>query len=248
MACASVAAVRRSRSTLASLVLVLATALCAPHTALASDRPVLTVGSSLVLPANDPQASGEQAGHAPAGHDAHGDGHSEKAAGPIAKYQEAIASSITAIVVFLIVMAVLGAAVWPKINAGLRDREAKIRDEIEAAERARQQAKEALAEYERSLAAARAEAKQMLEQTRAQQSAMAAELKSKADAELASLKERARREIDSARKAAVADIYQQASTLATQVASKVLRREVNAADQQRLVEESLAELASSARG
>ncbi|NBW89583.1 MAG: hypothetical protein EBR51_06680 [Gammaproteobacteria bacterium] len=52
----------------------------------------------------------------------------------------------------------------------------QIREEIESAEMARKQAKDALEQYQQSLAQARAEAQKMLETTKAQQTALAAEL------------------------------------------------------------------------
>ena len=52
-------------------------------------------------------------------------------------------------------------------------------------------------------------------------------------------------DIESARKAAVAELQAQSAALAVEVASKILRREVNDQDNARLVQESLQELASS---
>ncbi|HYE02420.1 MAG TPA: F0F1 ATP synthase subunit B [Phycisphaerales bacterium] len=158
-----------------------------------------------------------------------------------------VTSAVTALLVFLVVLGILWVAVWPKIVKGLKDREEKIRTEIEAAEMAQQQARAALQQYEKNLADARAEAQRMLEQTKAQQQAIAADLRQKADAELAQLRDRARRDIESAKRAALAEIYEQAATLATDVAAKILRREIGPGDQARLVRESLGELESVGR-
>ena len=56
------------------------------------------------------------------------------------------------------------------------------------------------------------------------------------------MKARALADIQSAREAAVKEINDHAVSLATTMASKILRREVGAGDQGRLVSESLAEL------
>ncbi len=164
------------------------------------------------------------------------------AAAPIASVKEGVPTAITALVVFVIVMAVLSTMVWPKITKGLSDRNAKIQSEIAAAEQARKQAKDALNEYERNLAEARAEAQKMLEATRAQQNAMAAELKAKADADLNAMREKAKADIEAAKKQALAEIYSESVLVATAMAGKILQREVSAGDQQRLMDESLAEL------
>jgi F0F1-type ATP synthase membrane subunit b/b' len=98
--------------------------------------------------------------------------------------------------------------------------------------------------YEKSLAQARAEAQRMLDDTRAQQNKLAAELKARNEAELGQMRERAMKDIEGAKRAALNEIYADAATLATHVASKILGREVSSGDQQRLVEESLRELKS----
>ena len=65
--------------------------------------------------------------------------------------------------------------------------------------------------------------------------------------ELAERVARANADIEAARKAAVADLQAQSAMLATEIASKILRRQVNDQDNQRLVQESLQELGSSRR-
>lgn len=165
--------------------------------------------------------------------------------GAIPTVKQGLATAIVALITFAIVAAFLGAVVWPKIQGALDERANKIREEIASVERARQQAKDALAEYERSLAEARAEATEMLEQTKAQQAKLAAELRARAEAEASDLKSRAIREIESAKKEAITEVYAESAALATMIASKLIGREVSADDQQRLLDESLAELGAS---
>lgn len=172
-----------------------------------------------------------------------GDGtYAKETVGAIPTAKQGLATGITALVVFAIVAAFLGAFVWPKIGGALDERANKIREEIEAAEAARKQARDALEQYEASLAEARAEARQMIEQARADQQKLAAELRARADAEVAAMKERALRDIDSARKQALSEIYSDAAALATAAAGKILKREINPGDQRELVEESLRQL------
>ncbi len=170
--------------------------------------------------------------------------HAIDKAGVVPTVQQGIVPMLVGIIVFVVVLAVLSLKVWPAILKGLKDREDKIRTEIESAEFARQQAKDALEQYNKSLAEARAEAQKMLDQTRAQQVALAAELKAKADAELTVLREKAMKDINAAKQAAVGEIYAEAANLASMVAGKILKREINANDQRRLVEESLSQLQS----
>ncbi|MDX2116162.1 MAG: F0F1 ATP synthase subunit B [Planctomycetota bacterium] len=147
-----------------------------------------------------------------------------------------------AIAVFLIAFFILRTAVWPKILGGLEAREGKIRSEVFAAEELRKTAAKEKADFERALAEARTEAQRMIEQTKAEQLRLAADLKARAETELTELREQARLSIDAAKRAAISDIYSHAATLATNVASKILQREVNPDDQRRLVEESVGQM------
>lgn len=212
---------------------------------------VLSLAATPVSAAPDAHSD---AGHTDAAHaadgqaddhgDGHGDGHGEAhgPATPIPPVKEGVAPAITALVVFAIVMFILATKVWPIITGGLDDRNGKIREEIAAAEAAQKQARAALEEYEKSLAEARVESQRMLDETRSQQAALAAELKSKAERELSEMREKAKRDIETAKKTAISELYAESVTLATQMAGKILQREVTVADQQRMLEEALGEL------
>jgi F0F1-type ATP synthase membrane subunit b/b' len=55
--------------------------------------------------------------------------------------------------------------------------------------------------------------------------------------------ERARREITTARDTAVKDLYQLTARLSTEVAARIIRQELDAKSHERLIEESIEELA-----
>jgi len=191
----------------------------------------------------------EEAAHAAtdAAHDAadsHGGGHAAGKPSVIEPPKAGIIPAITAIVIFMIVFGISATMIWPKIVAGLDDRNDKIVGEIAAAEDARKQAKEALAQYEQNLADARAESQKMIEETRAQQGALADQLKATANTELSAMREKAVADIDAAKKQALSELYNESVNLATVMASKILAREVTVDDQQKLMDESLAEMKS----
>jgi F-type H+-transporting ATPase subunit b len=211
-----------------------------------SFRLLLALVAGLLVMISRPAAAAEPDPHAAtsAAQDAaHSGGHAATPKdGVLGGFNANIMTSVVALVVFSLVFAILAVKVWPAITKGLKDRENKIREEIESAEMARQQAKDALEQYQKSLADARAEAQKMLEAARAQQQALSAELKAKADIELSQMRERATRDIEATKRAAIADLYAQSSNLATMIAGKILRRNVTQADNQQLVEESLSQL------
>jgi len=175
----------------------------------------------------------------------HGGGHGAKAKSTVIEPKEAgLIPAATAIILFIIVFGISATMIWPKIVSGLDERNEKIVGEIAAAEAARKQAKEALDEYEKNLASARAESQKMLEETRAQQGALAAQLKATADTELSAMREKAVADIDAAKKQALNELYNESVNLATVMAGKILAREVTVDDQQKLMDESLAEMKS----
>ncbi|MHC4415772.1 MAG: F0F1 ATP synthase subunit B [Planctomycetota bacterium] len=153
----------------------------------------------------------------------------------------------TTLVVFGIFFFILKASVWPKILKGLDDRQGKIRQEIEGAEEARAQAKSALAEYEENLASARQEARQMIAQAKADANAVAQELRTRNEAELTEMRRRAALEIENAKGTAIRELRAETAVLAAEIAGKILEREISAEDQQRLIDESLSEMASASR-
>jgi F-type H+-transporting ATPase subunit b len=183
--------------------------------------------------------AGDAAAHGGAGGDGHG-GVGQQ--GLIADMLKGKIAGVTAIVVFLTAFALLATLVWPTIVKGLQDRENKIKDEIDAAELARTQAKDALEQYQQSLSQARTQAQAEIDKARAQAQQISAELKAKADVELSAMREKAMRDIDNAKRTAVSEIYDQSTQLATIMAGKILQRNVQVQDGDRIFQESLQQL------
>ncbi len=156
--------------------------------------------------------------------------------------------AVTSLVVFLLAFGFLYVKVWPKILKGLDDRQAKILGEIESAEQAREQAQAAQAQYQEELANARQEAKDVIATAKAHAKAAAQELRDRNEAQLAQMRQRVTRELDQAKQAAIIALHAEAASLASNIAGKILKREITADDQQRLVDESLQELTGAREG
>lgn len=151
-----------------------------------------------------------------------------------------IAQSIAALIVFSILFVVLYRSAWGPILKGLQDREEKIRKDLEHAEGASKQAAATLEEYRRQVQSGHDEARKVIEQGKADAHRLAAQIQEQTQAEINAMRTRAQAEIRQAKEQALNEIYAQTATLATEVASKILRKELNVADQRRLVEDSLA--------
>ena len=155
-----------------------------------------------------------------------------------------IATSLITLVIFAALVAVLGKYAWGPISKSLETREQKIRDDIEAAERARSQADASRREYEQQMGGAEQRVRDLMAQAQADGQQLATRIKMQAQEEAEEIKERAMRDIEQSRREAVEQVRTEAATLATAVAEKILRREVNHDDQQRLIDESLSEFAT----
>ena len=156
-------------------------------------------------------------------------------------------TSLTTLIIFSLLLAILGKYAWGPIATGLKNREDKIRRDIADAEAARARAEATLAQYNTQLATAEQQVRDILAKAQRDAEQMATNMKMQAQKEAEDAKERATRDIETARKNAVADIYAQAADLSTSIAEKILRRNLNANDQRELVESSLKQFQSAGR-
>lgn len=149
---------------------------------------------------------------------------------------------IWAVVLFVIFASILGFVVWPKILGALQAREQKLEGDLVGAEIARKEAQAALAEYKTKIAEAQKEAQRVIEEAREAAKQVASKEVADAQAKIAADNQRALAEIASAKQQALNEVYAQTAELSTLIAGRILKREINAADQQQLVADSLAEL------
>ena len=173
---------------------------------------------------------------------AHGAADAHGAAAAPSPFAGTIAQSIAALLVFGIVFYVLKSKAWGPILKGLTDRESKIRADLQSAEAARTEAQAALANYKKQIADADAQVREKLASAQKDAESIAGRLKADAQREIEEMKNRAARELDEQKRAALAEVHQLAAQLSTSVAGKILKRQINEADQADLIRSSLEEL------
>lgn len=147
--------------------------------------------------------------------------------------------SVAAILVFVILAVALKKYAWGPILKGLQDREAKIKHDLERAEQAARQAENTLQEYQTRLSFAHDEAKKIIEKSRHDAQTIANNLKEQTQKDLDQLRQRCQADIQAAKEQAVRDIYTYTADLATAVAQRILQRQINEDDLQRLIDDSL---------
>ena len=127
---------------------------------------------------------------------------------------------------------------------------AKRRSEVNAiygeAEAARNAANEDKAEYERLIREARVEVGQLVKTASENAEARAVQVLQSAQQEAAGIKEKAFAEIDREKKKAVNEIKDNISGMVVALAEKVVEKEINADDQQALIDQFMKEMGESA--
>jgi F-type H+-transporting ATPase subunit b len=151
------------------------------------------------------------------------------------------------VVSFGILLFVLYKFAFPGILSVLEEREKKIKDSLDQAERHRSEAERKLKEYEAKLAAASKEAEGVLSAAKERAQRLMEENEQRFIAEADRIKGDATREIDYERRKAIQEIRTQTTDLALMVAEKVVERSLTDVDHRRLAEEALDALSRSSR-
>jgi len=149
------------------------------------------------------------------------------------------------IVSFAILFFVLYKYAFPGILSILEEREKKIKDSLDQAERHRSEAEHKLRDYEAKLAAAAKEAETILAAAKERAQRLMEESEQRMTAEAERIKGDATRAIDQERRRAIQDIRTQTTELALLVAEKVVQRTLTDADNRRFADEALEALSKS---
>jgi len=139
-------------------------------------------------------------------------------------------------IAFLIVLAVLMKFAFPALKKGLKDRSDKIRDDLESASRAREEAEAEAAQYRTQIGDARSEGNTIIEEARADAERIRREVVARAEAEAADIRERAQEDIRLAQERAVSDLRAQVADLSIGLAEKVVERNLDRDTQIALIE------------
>ena len=144
------------------------------------------------------------------------------------------------IVSFAILLFLLAKYALPPILQTLDERERKIRESIEAAERQRAEAERRMAEYDAKMKAAQKEAEALVEQARTRAQHLLDENERRLTQEAERIRASAARDIEQERRRAIDEVRAYTTDLALRVAEKLVERSLNDADHKRLAEETLA--------
>jgi F-type H+-transporting ATPase subunit b len=145
------------------------------------------------------------------------------------------------LIVFIILLALLKKFAWGPLMGIMKQREEHIGNEIGAAENSRLEAQKILQEQRDLLKEARNDAQNLIESAKKQGDIQREEIIATARTEAERIKEAAKLEINQQKEKAVAAIREQVASLSVLIASKVIEKELTAADQDQLINEYIKE-------
>jgi len=147
--------------------------------------------------------------------------------------------AIWTILTFLVLLFLLKKYAWGPLLKALEERRAAIEKSVEDAKKATAALQQMQEESARHLALARAEAAGIVTRSRADSDRFREEMRQKAHEESAAIVKNAQKEIQLETQRAMAQIRTEAVDLSLAIASKLLRRNVSATDNETLIKEAL---------
>ena len=149
---------------------------------------------------------------------------------------------IWTIVTFLVLLGLLAKFAWGPLLAALDSRQEAIRKSLDDAQRARQELEQVQQESARIVAQARVEAEDVISRSRSDGERLREDIKQKARAEADGIIKNAERQIQQETARAIRQIRNEAIDLSVMIASKILQRNISKEDNQRLINDAVAQI------
>lgn len=149
--------------------------------------------------------------------------------------------ALWSLIVFVLFVTILRVFAWGPLSSALDARERKIKSDIASAEEARVKAEKMLAEYQSKLAAAQDEVLKVMAEARNDAEHTRKEIMAQTEKEVSAMKERAILEIERTKDAALDELFGHMAGTVANATEKVLGRALTDADQDRLINDALAE-------
>lgn len=143
---------------------------------------------------------------------------------------------------FGILLLILWKAAWRPIVSSLDERAGRIRRDMETAEASRKEAETLFLKHKETIENARDEAMKIISEGRADAERVKNDILEKANAEAQSIVQRAHREIEGAKDKAIGELKAEIVGISTDIASKIIEKNLKPEDQRSLVEQALQKL------
>ena len=137
---------------------------------------------------------------------------------------------------FVVLLLIMWKYALPPVRNMMKQREDRIREDLERAEQARTEAEGELANYRRQVADARSEAARIIEEARQSADEVKRQIQAQAEADAAETRARAQEDIRLAADRAQADLQGRVTELSIELAEKIVERNLDRDTQLALVE------------
>lgn len=145
-------------------------------------------------------------------------------------------------VTFLILLFILKKVAWKPILTALEQRENAIRESLEKAEKAKEDAQKVLDQNQANLSKAEEESKQIINQSRAYAEKLKDQIVQESKEQAKKMLEEAAAEIDRKKDAAFDELKDQVVDIAIKAAEKILRENLNKETQKKIVDQYIGEI------
>jgi F-type H+-transporting ATPase subunit b len=149
---------------------------------------------------------------------------------------------IWTIVCFLITYFVLKKVAFGRIQAVIDERRRRIQEALDEADNARAEARRLVDEHRKLIGEAKSESEEILSEARRVAEAQRERVRDETEEDRQRRLEETRRQIDQATQQALGQIRDEVGRLSLAAAEKITRKSLTGADQQRLIDEALAEI------
>jgi F-type H+-transporting ATPase subunit b len=146
------------------------------------------------------------------------------------------------VLTFLLLLFLLSKFAWKPILSSLKQREDAIKDSLEQAEKAKDEAKQILAQNQNSLAKAEEESKKIIEQSRVFAANLKEQMLKDSKEQSQKLISDAVAEIDRKKNAAFDELKNQIADISIQAAEKILKENLDADKNKKLVDKYISDI------
>lgn len=151
-------------------------------------------------------------------------------------------NAIYQILAFGVLLLLLKKFAFGPIMDMMEKREQHVADQISSAEKNREESEKFLAEQREAIQEARQEAKEIVENSKKMSDQQAEDVLKNARKEAERMKQNALAEINTEKEQAISALREQVSTLSVLVASKVIEKELDEKEQEKLIQDTLKEV------
>lgn len=161
---------------------------------------------------------------------------------PPSVFEGYFGESIWTLIWFLLLLAVLWRFAWRPLLAGLQSRQQYIERQIAEAEKMRQEAQKVLAEYQSRLADAERQGRQIVSAKIKEAEKEVQQVQLKGQQELEELRQRLMADLARQQQEIQDQFWQQAGEIIRHLGKEVFGKALDDADQQRLIDQAIAQL------